>query len=219
MTTKRFLRFQIILLILLAITLIGNTFSWATRPAVKGGGFMGSGGNYYESIKLVTDQYYINGNQCSAVTYKGTYNEETGKVTYDDEIEGNSPTPVTEFTDNDLTKGEVHYFKTIITNPSEVKTNVSLFLSGYTENELTSAMLGVSTPITTRGSYPQSSYDYSTGLRYFKHVSVISEYEVAPAKNGVPSTAKIEWFVYYNEASDEIHHGEFHISDIVFTNN
>lgn len=210
MTTKRFLRFQIILLILLIISIGGNAFAWANRPVVKGGGFMSDD---KVAIKLQTDEYYINGNSCTAVTYMGTRNEETGEIAY------NETTPITEFTDNDLTKGEVHYFKTVITNTSDVKTNISLFISGYTDNDLTSALFGVSTPITKTNGFPESSYNYSEGKRYYEFAPVISEYEMGPANNGTPATAKIEWFVFYNDSSDESHHGEFHLSDIIFTNN
>ena len=212
MTTKRFLRFQLILLILLAISLVGNTFSWATRPAVKGGGFMGAGGDEYAAIELVSPEYYVNGNSCTAVTYLGTI-DENGVITYDE------TTPITQFYDNDLTKGETHYFKTVITNTAEVKTNVSLFISGYTDNKLTSALYGVSTPIADILGFAQSSFDYDTGTRYYRMSPIVTEYEIDPAKDGTPSTSKVEWFVFYDEKSQENHHGPFQISDIIFTNN
>ncbi|MBE6737609.1 MAG: hypothetical protein E7566_03005 [Ruminococcaceae bacterium] len=218
MTIKRFFKLQIIFVLLLAVTIIGSTFSWANRPAVKGGGFMSNADDDYAAIKLVTPNYYVNGNSCTAVTYKGTRNEETGEITYDDEIEGNTPVAVTSFTDDDLTKGEVHYFKTVITNTAKVNTNVSLFISGYTANK-SAAMLGVSTPITKSGGYPESFYDITTGLRYFDFVPVVSQYEIPAAADTGAASVKVEWSVFYNAVSEDSNNGAFHISDIILTNN
>jgi len=208
MTFKRFLKIQIIFAILLSIVLIGNTYSWATRPAVMGGGFMNSAENDFAAIEFVTPDYYVNGNSCTAVTYIGTRNEETGIITYDE------TNPIVEFTDNDFTKGEVHYFKTVIENTTDVPTHVSLFINGYTANTLAGARLGVSSPVTSRTTLLTVDVD-----RNFEFIPVVSQYEVNVAKDGTPGSSNVEWYIFFDEGEPESNHGELNITNIILTNN
>ena len=214
MTTKRFLRFQIILLILLAVTLIGNTFSWATRPAVKGGGFMNSKENDYAAIKLETPDYHVNGNSCTAVTYMGTRNETTGEITYSEQPLSNNS-----FNDKKFVKSDVHYFKTVITNPTETATHVSLFVTGKTATTLTGARLGVSSPVTDRTSLFVTDNDTSDGYYNFEFIPVVSQFEVNSAKDGTNGTSSVEWYIFMDAGITGINEGELEISNIILSNN
>lgn len=218
MTTKRFMRFQIILLILLAISLVGNTFSWATRPAVMGGGFMGTAENDFIAAKLETPDYYLNGNSCTAVTYKGTLNEATGKITYDE------TNPITYFEDSEradkagdgLQKGEVHYFKTVITNTSTVPTTVSLYINGQYYNN-TPVLYGVSSPVTTRDGFIATINQKNN---YFEFAPIVTHFEVNSATSNGNGTSNVEWYIFYNENSTAtVDMSEIVISDIILTNN
>lgn len=216
MTTKRFIKLQFVFLLIIAIFIIPSTYSWSNRPKVTGGAFMSANntdGNttvskdktYFTAIQLVTPEngYYINGSSCTATTYIGTYDRATGLVDY-----GEEPTVVDSF--NDVLGGNsVTYFKTEITNASTATTNVSLFISGSIDKDISQKVkLGVTSPIAT--SFAFNLTGEVTGNLPFEWYPIATKFQIAP--NG---TAYIEWYVentYTNE-------GFFEISDIILTNN
>lgn len=218
MTTKRFVKLQFIFVILLTLTLVCNTYSWASRPKVTGGGFMSEKNkDYYERYDLdktyftamkfdtLSTPYYINGNSCTAVTYTGTANAD-GTVTYD-ETSG-----VTSAIKNVFATNAPMYFKTVITNSSDVPTNVSLFITGKVYQNIQSSIIGITSPVSTTGNlniYGTTDIDERIA---FDFTPVVSQYEIKA--NG---TANIEWYILNNNQSGNT--GYFEISEIILTNN
>ncbi len=231
MTTKRFARLQVIIILMLTFTLICNTFSWATRPEVKGGAFMGGTNTdgdtpfamdktYFTAIKLVTPErgYHINGSSCTAVTYRALIDDETGEVVYDKRgnIVYNETTPVTFETNSIETELNPHnalYFKTVITNPSDVTTNTSLFVNAkYHTNINTLVMIGITTPVTKASPLvTKDAADMITDMHTVKWYPILAGIEVGPN-----STRNVEWCIY--NSSDE-KYGDFCLDNIYFTNN
>lgn len=229
MTTKRFLRLQIIIVLMLTFTIITNTFSWAARPAVKGGGFMSEtnvdGGTaitndktYFTAMELITpaNGYYVNGNSCTAVTYMASVDAETDDVVYDNK--GKIVYDETKAINNlslDAFEGESFlHFKTVITNASDVPTNTSLYISLIFPNEVnnkdTSFSIGVTSPIT------KHSFVYKG-----KEDLVKPEYEYRPTWCPVltqveisEGTEYIEWYI----KNETVNTTRFEITDIYFTN-
>ena len=211
MTTKRFMKFQFIFVILLILTLVCNTFAWANRPKVQGGGYTTEQKGYHTAIELVTptNGYYINGNECTAVTYEGTYDKATGIITYDENIVI-SPT-----SDNNLTleftgnNGTYHYFKTVITNPSDVATTVSLFINGQIPSTLDNLIkYHVYSPIVRESDIASGKEGNTRTIDFFP---LMNNYEINPK-----GTANIEWCIYKpNNSTDDT----FVITDIILSNN
>ena len=218
MTTKRFARLQFLFVIMLTLTLICSTYSWASRPKVTGGAFMSeknTDGNaeynkdktYFTAMKFDTSEtpYYINGVECTAKTYRGTM-DENGKITYGtEEISGVQET---------LSANAPIYFRTEITNPSPVPTNVSLFITGkLNQNIQSSFSFGITSPIAYSGIFDVGNntpdnqhfiaYDFNT---------VLAQYEIDPG-----GTANIEWYVINNNQDGTA--GAFQLNEIVLTNN
>lgn len=230
MTTKRFFKLQVIIILLFTFTLICNTFSWAIRPEVKGGAFMGGNNTdgsttfskdkmYFTAMKFVTPErgYHINGNSCTAVTYKASIDPQTGEVVYD---KGNivyEKTPVTfsNGTTIEATLGteDALYFKTVITNHADVITNTSLFIDAqYHTNINTLVMIGITTPVTKASTLvTKEAANVTTKMHTVKWYPVLAGIEIAP--NG---TRNVEWSIY-NSGNDKS--GNFVMNDIHFTNN
>lgn len=221
MTTKRFLKLQIIFIVIFVATIICNTFAWAPRPKVTGGGFM-TADSEFTGIQLITSKdadYYVNGQTCTAETYMGTLNEETGEMSYD------TTAPADLSSDFYLKPGEVIYFRTIITNPSyaegstDVPTNVSLFIQdGYQEIPVSDE--GDLVPIFKVGvSSPAISDRIPSEIPQFEWFPIVRQYNIA--KN----QAYIDWYVYnsYDAESDSGFEYEddmyyFQINELVLTN-
>lgn len=218
MTTKRFIRLQLIFVVMLALSIVCSTFSWAPRPTKQGGGFMsitntdvGSTAltkdkTYYTAMALVTPArgYYVNGNECTGNTYRGQYNAATGKIDY-------STTPITSVSES-LSPGEIVYLKTEITNSAAINTNVSLYIHGkYRQNIQDSFRLGLTEPFAKETFLtPDNQQNDGTYLN-FKWLPVVAQYEIDENE-----TAYIEWYVYNNHSTTT---GLFEISKIIMTNN
>ena len=231
MTTKRFLRLQVIIILMFTLTLICHTFSWATRPAVQGGGFMGGGitdgdseftmdKTYFTAIKLVTPDYHVNGTGCSAVTYRAVIDEETGnvkrdrqgKIKYDDKKPVNLDGEIS--IEADLTPDDALYFKTVITNSSEnVITNTSIFVDAKYHTVLnTNVMIGITTPVTKASVLvTKDEEDNSTGMHTVKWYPILAGIEIEPEGSRI-----VEWCIYNSSIGDT---GKFVLDNIYFTNN
>lgn len=218
MTTKRFLRLQIIFVIMLMFALVCNTYSWSQRPAVYGGGFMSidntDGSDSYDKDKskftaLSFDtrdyNYYINGDGCTAKTYQGTVDSE-GNITYP---ENNAEGSITSIDSNTYSSGDVLYFKTYISNSKDIITNTSLFIDvEYSSTLEGNYFIGVSSPTKDLITYPAESTD-SDGICTVRWIPVIAQYEISA---GAENT-EIEWYVTFTGS------GDFAVKSIVLTNN
>ena len=196
---KRFLITQIILVIMLGVNLVGFTYSWSQRSAVKGG--------YQRTPMTLTYSSSVNGNQCSEVTYQGTLDTATGEIIY-------SETSIDALGKTAVEEGTVLYFRTDITNADDVATNVSLFIDyNYSADLEGNYFLGTTTPTIKHFSYPAQYTELEDEeLCYVEWIPVVNQYEVpAGANNAV--NAYIEWYVEFEAA------GNFEISKIVLTNN
>ncbi|MBR3971669.1 MAG: hypothetical protein IKJ83_02125 [Ruminococcus sp.] len=214
MTTKRFLKLQIIFIILFAVTIICNTFAWAPRPKVTGGGFM-TNDSQFTAMQLITSkdaEYHVNGQNCTAETYLGTKDPETGKLAYD-----TTPFESEEGLYLELTAGDVTYFRTVVTNPTysdaeesnDVPTNVSLFVNGYKNlydeegEELPESIvkLGVSSPVVNERILADEFGDITW-------TPVVQKYNISK------SQAFIDWYII-NTSDFTIN---LDIYDIILTN-
>lgn len=186
---KRFFITQIIVFILLTACLVGVTYSWSTRSEVKGG-FMST------PMKL-TYSSVVNGNECTAKTYLGTLNTTSGKIEYpenvDDAIE--SVAKVTR------SEGDVLYFKTVITNPSLIDTNVTFLIDANTDSGNKSFTIGTTSPVLKEITYDSSAEG--------KWIPVVSQYEILKEHEAV----SIEWYVQINTS------GSFGIDAFALANN
>lgn len=213
MTTKRFLKFQFIFVILLVLTLVCNTFAWANRPKVQGGGYTTAQNGYNTAMELITPNsdedgyYYINGNQCTAVTYEGAYDATTGLITYsDDEVSTISETAIS---------GCAFYYKTEITNHSDFPTTVSLFINGRVAHHLDGIIkYHVSTPVLREDNISAKNNEIDAdSCRSIKLFPLVNNYEI-PEKG----TFNIEWCLY-RPVNADIAPGIIEISEIILTNN
>lgn len=169
---KRFFMIQIIVFILLTTCLVGVTYSWSTRPAVKGG---------FETTPMTLNYTtVVNGNQCTAKTYQGSISE-NGDMSY-------SETEITNLATANRTAGTVLYFRTVVTNASNtVDTNVSLLVDvNYTGN----VTIGSTFPAIKKISYNATNEN--------KWIPVVSQYEVKAAQNEV----YIDWYVEITTTSN-----------------
>lgn len=186
---KRFYITQIIVFILLTACLVGVTYSWSTRPEVKGG-FMST------PMKL-TYSSVVNGNDCTAKTYLGTLNTTSGKIEYpenvDDAIESVSKVTHSE--------GDVLYFKTVITNPSLIDTNVTFLIDANTDSGNKSFTIGTTSPVLKEITYDSSAEG--------KWIPVVAQYEILKEHEAV----SIEWYVQINTS------GSFGIDAFALANN
>ena len=232
MTTKRFLKLQLIIILMFTFTLICNTFSWATRPAVQGGGFMGGNNTdgsseftmdktYFTAIKLVTPErgYHVNGTGCSAVTYRAVIDEETGMVKKDKRgniiYDESAPLDLTGdlSIETDLEPDDAIYFKTVITNSKDVVTNTSLFIDSKHHTDInTNVMIGIITPVTKAGGLVSSeAANNVTKLHTVEWYPILAGIEV-----GRNSTRNVEWCIYSTSPEAT---GKFVLDNIYFTNN
>lgn len=220
MTTKRFVRLQFIFVIMLAMSLICNTYSWASRPKVTGGAFMSAKNTdltepydkdktYFTAMKFDNSSltpYYINGDSCKAKSFIGTA-DASGKVTYGTE-------EVTDYRTNSLAVNSPIYFRTEITNNSDVPTNVSLFISGKLDQDIQGSFtIGITSPIAYTGIFDIGNNSPDTsGFIAFDFNTVLAQYEIDPN-----ATANIEWFIINNNQNGTA--GKFQLNEIVLTNN
>ncbi len=232
MTTKRFLRLQVIIILMFTLTLICNTFSWAIRPAVQGGAFMGGNNKdgastfekdktYFTAIKLITPEkgYHVNGTECTAVTYRAVIDEETGDVKYDrrGNIVYDETTPLNLAGDisieADLAPEDALYFKTVVTNSSDVITNTSLFVDAkYHTTINTNVMIGITTPVTKTGTLStKDAANIVTDMHTVKWYPILAGIEIGPQ-----STKNIEWCIFNGSNNNT---GKFVLDTIYFTNN
>ncbi len=196
---KRFLITQIILVIMLGVNLVGFTYSWSQRSAVKGG--------YQRTPMTLTYESKINGNQCTGATYQGTLDAASGEIIY-------SETSINSLSRTSVEAGTVLYFRTDITNAAAVATNVSLFTDiKYSEDLESKYFVGTLTPTVERYTYPaQDSELEDEVINTVKWLPVVNQYEVPAGANDAVN-AYIEWYVEFEAA------GNFEISKIVLTNN
>ncbi len=217
MTTKRFLKLQIIFAIMLMFALVCNTFAWSQRPAVYGGGFMSidntEGSDTHDkdksrftafSFDTRGHNYYINGNGCTAKTYLGTVDSD-GNVTYP---QSTATGNITSLASDTYSQGDVLYFKTYISNSKAFVTNTSLFIdvkySTALENKY---FIGVSSPTKDLITYPAESTQGN--LSTVRWIPVVAQYEISANAQSV----EIEWYVTFTG------NGSFEITNIVLTNN
>lgn len=186
---KRFFITQIIVFILLTACLVGVTYSWSTRPAVKGG-FMSTPMTF-----SYTSQ--INGNQCTAKTYAGTVGED-GTVTYPE----NMDEYITSVDKVSHTAGDVLYFKTLIDNVSSVDTNVSFLIDVNCDTAFDGKFsIGTTVPSLKEIAYSSTAED--------KWIPVVSQYEI----QGERTAVAIEWYVKLDAS------GSFGIDGFALANN
>ena len=208
MTTKRFVKLQFIFVILLTLTLICGTYSWASRPMVTGGNFMNTKkDDHFAAMEFITEDYYVNGVECTAKTYRGTVGSD-GKVTYDEE------TNITSVKENELAANSPIYFKTVITNAADIPTNVSLYISGKFNQDIQSSFaMGITSPIAYSGTFDvvYNSNDSAHNIAYDFN-TLLSQYEIDAS-----GTANIEWYIINNNQDGTA--GYFEISEIILTNN
>lgn len=199
---KRFICIQILIVVLLAFTLVGSTFAWSNRPNVYGG--------YLQTPFKFTYSSAVNGNACTGTTYLGVTDAE-GKLTYDDD--GNAVYAETEMQSDykvTVTKGQVLYLRTKISNAANVKTNVSLIahVPLYDETAATPVNngfngkfnVGVSLPTKSVIAYPDEAF-----------IPVVSQYEILG--NASADNTFIDWYIEFNAS------GEFTLSDVYLANN
>ena len=187
---KRFFITQIIVFILLTACLVGVTYSWSTRSEVKGG-FMST------PMKL-TYSSVVNGNDCTAKTFMGTLNTTSGKIEYPE----NMSDAIRSVPKANRSAGDILYFKTVITNPSEtVDTNVTLLIDANTDSANSSFTVGTSSPVIKEITYDNSAEG--------KWIPVISQYEILKAHEAV----SVEWYIQINTS------GSFEISSFALANN
>ena len=207
MTTKRFIKLQCVFIILLAITFAFNTFAWANRPAIQGGGYMTSD-SQYTAIQLTTPSYNINGTSCTAVTYQGTKDPATGIITYDE------TTPI-DFSDGALRinapGNSEYYFKTIIKNhDAETPTNVSMFINASYDQRFGSKFyINVTSPVVRNVVIPAK--DAIEGKTPIEFLPIVRAYEI-----GADTTSNIEWNMY--NANTNIS-GVIELKDVILSNN
>ncbi len=202
MTTKRFMKLQIIFILLFAVTIISNTFAWAPRPVWQGGAHMSSVHleeaadtdkedlSKFTAIRLVTSDntYYVNGSECTVETYTGTYDATEDRIIYgDDENVEYQSSPITTFKKNYIPQGTKYYFKSIITNNNpKVPTNVSLFIDGELESDYDGKLiLTVSSPVLREEFFPDIA---QSGVDTFEFLPLVRNFEV-PAGG----TVNVEW--------------------------
>lgn len=188
---KRFYITQIIVFILLTACLVGVTYSWSTRPAVKGG-YMTE-----DAPLTLTYSSVVNGNDCTAKTYMGTLNTTTGKIEYPENITDN----IESVPKGSRNAGDVLYFKTVISNPSEVAANVSFLIDVNTNTGNKSFTLGTTSPVIKEIVYDSSAEG--------KWIPVVSQYEVPKEHTSV----SIEWYVEITTS------GSFGIDGFALANN
>lgn len=186
---KRFFITQIIVFILLTACLVGVTYSWSTRSAVKGG--------FLKTPMKLTYSSVVNGNDCTAKTYVGTLNPASGKIDYPESVSDN----ITSLPKESRTAGDVLYFKTIISNPSEVAANVSFLIDVNTNTGNKSFTLGTTSPVIKEIVYDSSAEG--------KWIPVVSQYEIPKAHESV----SIEWYIEINTS------GAFGIDGFALANN
>lgn len=135
MTKRRFIIFQIALVIICTVSLVVTTFSWA-QPASNGV----LGGNQM----VWKDSFTIRDESCSLKTYMGVKNNQGAVYYSNDEIDFSLGYQV------DLYNKEPDmYFKTEIKNTGEA-TNISLYLQDATvTNQNGILYLGVDMPLNT----------------------------------------------------------------------
>lgn len=196
---KRFIITQIIVVILLLVCLVSYTYSWSHRDSVSGG--------YKQTPMSLSYSSSINGNSCTAVTYRGTKDATTGDIIY-------STTPLTSLSKTAVQEGTVLYFRTDISNADDAATNVSLFVNyNYSADLEGNYFLGVTAPTVKRFSYPAQRSELDTEeICYVEWVPVVNQHEV-PAGDGSSVNSYIEWYIECNAA------GNFEISKIILTNN
>lgn len=188
---KRFFITQIIVFILLTACLVGVTYSWSTRSAVKGG-FMTE-----DAPLTLTYSSVVNGNDCTAKTYMGTLNTTTGKIEYPENITDNIES-VDKETRN---AGDVLYFKTVISNPSETDTNVTFLIDANTDLNNTNFKVGTTSPTLKEIVYDNNAEN--------KWIPVVSQYEIPKAHEAV----SIEWYIEITTS------GSFEIAGFALANN
>lgn len=186
---KRFFVTQIIVFILLTACLVGVTYSWSTRPEVKGG--------YLSTPMTFTYTSTINGNDCSATTYQGTVDDD-GTVTYPENVDEY----ITSVNKVSHTAGDVLYFKTIVKNASAVDTNVSLLIDVNCDTALDNNFsIGTTYPTLKEIAYSATAEN--------KWIPVLSQYEIKQSQESVT----IEWYVKIDAS------GQFGIDSIILANN
>lgn len=188
---KRFFITQIIVFILLTACLVGVTYSWSNRPAVKGG--------YMTEEAPLTLSYssVINGNDCTAKTYVGTLNPASGKIEYPEKVTDNT----TSVPKESRNAGDVLYFKTIVSNVSDAATNVSLLIDVTTDSGNKSFKVGVTSPVIKEIEYDSSAEG--------KWIPVVSQYEIKKKLD----TTSIEWYIEITTS------GAFGIDEFALANN
>ena len=156
------------------------------------------------AIKLITpltqDEglYYINGNNVTGNTFKGTANE-NGAVSY-------STTAITSLSSAAVTEDTVLYFRTEITDNSGYETNTSVFVDlEYSAALEDNYFIGVSEPTKELMTYNSGS---TAATRTIRWVPVVNKFLVLG--NG---TSYVEWYVKFTAS------GNFKISNIVVTCN
>lgn len=172
MNKRAFIILQIAVVIVLSVTMVANTYSWAVRPSQNGNELTLG----YSTV--------INGNSTLGVTYSGTVDTETGKILYDS-------TPVSE-KEAAVAEGDKWYFKTEIQNTSDsAKANVSLYAKNisYAAELDDKFYIGVTYPINTHRTYP------ATSAHTVEWASIVSQYEV-----DISSQTVIEWYIEFDAA-------------------
>ena len=142
---------QIIVFILLTTCLVGVTYSWSTRPAVKGG--------YMKTPMTLNYETVINGNQCTADTFLGEVDDE-GDIVYND-------TAITDLSSKRYDVGDVIYFRTYVDNTANVKTNVTLLVDVNYSGQF---IIGTTSPAMKEVTYNASDEN--------KWIPVISQFEI-----------------------------------------
>ncbi len=201
MTTKRFFKLQLIIILMLTFTLVCHTFSWSSRPAVKGGAFMSDAP--WTAMRLETPKYYINGNECTAKTYQGVMNE-NGSISYQEQV---YTVKVKDFGPDGIL-----YFKTIIdNNKPKISTNTSIFIDiEYKGDSIqTKINVGVTNPVT------KSSVINDEKLS--SNVFGANFYPVLTGIEVTNSSKVIEWSIF--NGSNYATATELTIKNIYVTNN
>ena len=154
---KRFFMIQIIVFILLTACLVGVTYSWSTRPVVKGG---------YQTIPMKLNyETYVNGNQCTAETFLGGV-DENGNITY-------NKTSIDSL-DSNYEAGDVIYFRTLVDNASDVDTNVTLLVDVNYDGDF---IIGTTSPALKEITYNATNEN--------KWIPVVSQFEIIQSNTNV----------------------------------